>query len=221
MTKDEILKKLQLSIEEMDSDLATVAAKEAVAGGLDPFEAITAGLSRGMETISNLFDEGEAFIPELLLASDAFDAAVAIITESLNEEEKKKTVLGKVLMATVEGDIHDIGKNIVKTMLSASGFQVFDLGRDVPTEEVIKKAIEYDVDIIAGSALMTTTMPSQRNIINGLKEVGMRHRFKCMFGGAPVSQNWVEKIGADAYGETAADAISIAKNFMAVKGGQN
>jgi len=221
MTKEAIFKKLQISIEEMDSDLAAEAAKEAVASGLDPLEAITSGLSQGMQTISDLFDEGEAFIPELLLASDAFDAAIAILTESLGEEEKSKTSLGKVLMATVEGDIHDIGKNIVKTMLSASGFQVIDLGRDVPTEEVIKKAIEYDVDIIAGSALMTTTMPSQKEIIKGLEEAGVRDRFKCMFGGAPVSQEWVDKIGADAFGETAADAISIAKSLMAAKGGLN
>lgn len=215
MSQVEILGKLKTAIEEMDSDLAEAAAKEAIAAGVDPLVAINDGLAAGMQTMSDLFDEGEAFVPQLVVAAEAFDAAVAILKEAIPEDQKGKTSKGKVLLYTVHGDIHDIGKNIVKTMLSASGFEVFDLGRDVPTEEVVSKAKEYNVDIIAGAALMTTTMPGQRDVVAILKEEGIRDKFKCMFGGAPVSAEWVTKIGGDAYAETASEAVNKAKALVA------
>ncbi len=215
MSQSEIFKKLQMAVEEMEVEMAEEAAKEAVAAGIDPLVAITNGLAVGMQTMSDLFDEGEAFVPQLVVAGEAFEAAVAILKEAIPEDQKHMATKGKILLHTVHGDIHDIGKNIVKTMLSASGFEVFDLGRDVAVLEVIKKAQEYNVDIIAGAALMTTTMPAQRDIIDLLKEEGLRDKFKCMFGGAPVSAEWVEKIGADAYAETASEAIDKAKALMA------
>ena len=214
MSKEGILSKLQESIENLDRDMAEVAAKEAKAAGLDVMDAIQNGLGSGMNTISDLFDEGEMFVPQILLAAEAFESAIAILTADMLDEERSRTKLGKVIVHTVQGDIHDVGKNIVKTMLAASGFEVIDLGRDVPVDEVIKKAIELNVDIISGSALMTTTMPAQRDIVNALVEEGARDKIKCMFGGAPVSQEWVDKIGADAYGENAAEAISKAKELM-------
>lgn len=209
-----ILNKLKESIEQLDKGLAEEAAKEAVAAGLDVMDAIQNGLGRGMNTISDLFDEGEMFVPQILVAAEAFESAVEILTANMGEEEKNKTKLGKVIVHTVQGDIHDVGKNIVKTMLAASGFEVIDLGRDVPVDVVVQKAIENQVDIITGSALMTTTMPSQRDIIRTLEEEGYRGKVKCMFGGAPVSQEWVDKIGADAYGENAAEAITKAKELV-------
>ncbi|MSV25168.1 dimethylamine corrinoid protein 3 [Selenomonas sp. WCA-380-WT-3B 3/] len=214
-TKEEVLAKLKTCIEELDEDLGTEAAKEAVELGLDPIEAISKGLGAGMQTQSDLFDEGEVFVPQLVVAADIFENAVGIITADLSEEAKSATSMGKVLICTVESDIHDIGKNIVKTMLSASGFEVIDLGRDVSSAEVVAKAEELKVDIIAGAALMTTTMPAQRDIINLLKEDGVRDQYKCMFGGAPVSPEWVKSIGADAYAENAAEAIDQAKRLMA------
>lgn len=217
MGQEEILAKLKLSIEELDSDMAEEAAREAVAAGVDPLLAITGGLSAGMQTMSDLFDEGEMFVPQLVVAGEAFEAAVAILKAAIPEKDRGGVSLGKVLIHTVNGDIHDIGKNIVKTMLSASGFEVFDMGRDVPVEDVIAKAIELNVDIIAGAALMTTTMPSQRDIVAQLKEDGIRDQFKCMFGGAPVSPEWVAKIGGDAYAETASEAVEKAKALMAEK----
>ncbi|HWQ72119.1 MAG TPA: corrinoid protein [Desulfitobacteriaceae bacterium] len=217
MSQQDILEKLKKSVEEMEPELAEEAAKEAVAAQIDPVVAINEGLAKGMQTISDLFDEGEAFVPQLLVAAEAFETAVAILTSSMSAEEKKKVSQGKVLIHTVQGDIHDIGKNIVKTMLSASGFEVYDLGRDVPVEEVVKKAKEYQVDIIAGSALMTTTMPAQRDIVKLLVEEGIRDQFIVMFGGAPVSREWVEKIGADGYAETASDAVTVAKAAIAKK----
>jgi trimethylamine corrinoid protein len=219
MDQKEILAELRKSIEEMDTELAEKSAKEAVNAGIDPLIAISDGLSKGMETMSDLFDEGEVFVPQLLIASEAFENAVSILTSTMSEEMKNSVSQGKILVHTVQGDIHDIGKNIVKTMLSASGFEVIDMGRDVPVEEVIEKAKECKVDIIAGSALMTTTMPSQRDIISLLKEEGIRDQFICMFGGAPVSEEWVEKIGADGYSESASGAVKIAKELMSKKRG--
>lgn len=217
MDHNEILEKLKKSIAETDSDLAGEAAGEAVAAGIDPLVAVNEGLSKGMKVIGDLFDEGEVFVPQLLLAAEAFETAMGILFGDMSEETKNKASQGKVLIHTVQGDIHDIGKNIVKTMLTAAGFEVIDLGRDVAVEEVVRQAVEHKVDIIAGSALMTTTMPAQRDIITVLKEEGIRDQFKCMFGGAPVSQEWVEKIGADAYADTASGAVEQAIALMAEK----
>lgn len=215
MSKEEILEKLKVSIEELDPDLAETAAQEAKEEGINAIEAINEGLAKGMDTVSEQFDEGEVFVPDLLIAAEAFETAVEILTGDLSEEEKASSSLGKVLLHTVEGDIHDIGKNIVKTMLTAGGFEVIDLGRDVAVDEVVKQAIANNVDVIAGSALMTTTMPAQRDIIRVLKEEGVREQFKCIFGGAPVSQEWVDSIGADGYAESASESINLIKKLLA------
>lgn len=214
MSKETTLNKLKEAIEQLDLEMAEEGATEAVVAGIPVMEAIQNGLGLGMNTISELFDEGELFVPQILLAAEAFEAAIAILTAGMSESERSSTKLGKVIVHTVQGDIHDVGKNIVKTMLTSSGFEVIDLGRDVSVDEVVRKAIELKVDIITGSALMTTTMPAQRDILKALEEEGMRDKIKCMFGGAPVSQEWVDKIGADAYGENAAEAISKAKELM-------
>ena len=209
------MEKLKVSIEELDPDLAETAAQEAKEEGINAIEAINEGLAKGMDTVSEQFDEGEVFVPDLLIAAEAFETAVEILTGDLSEEEKASSSLGKVLLHTVEGDIHDIGKNIVKTMLTAGGFEVIDLGRDVAVDEVVKQAIANNVDVIASSALMTTTMPAQRDIIRVLKEEGVRDQFKCIFGGAPVSQEWVDSIGADGYAESASESINLIKKLLA------
>lgn len=217
MRPEKILKKLKKSVEEMEVLLAEKAAKEAVAAGTDPIVAINEGLAKGMKTVSDLFDEGEAFVPHLLVAAEAFETGVAVLTDSMSQEEKSRTAQGKVLIFTVQGDIHDIGKNIVKTMLLANGFQVIDLGRDVSTNEAVSKAKEYSADIIVAAALMRTTMPAQREIIKALEEAGIREQFKCLFGGSPVSAEWVKKIGGDAYAATASEAVEKAKELMLEK----
>ncbi len=219
MSKESIFEKLKESIVEMDEDLAVEAANEAVAEGLDPTECIAGGLSAGMQVMSDLFDDGEAFVPELLMAAEAFEAAVGVMTSGLSDEEKSQSKEGVVLIHTVEGDIHDIGKNIVKTMLVANNFEVHDMGRDVPVEDVIETAKKIKADIICGSALMTTTMPAQRQEIDTLIEEDIREQFICMYGGAPVSAEWCEKIGADAYTETATDCVVVAKKLMMAKKG--
>lgn len=217
MSKEEVMEKLKEAITEMDEDLAEEAANAALEAGMDPLACISEGLSAGMQVMSDLFDEGEAFVPELLMASEAFEKAVGILTSSLSEEEKDSASNGTVVIHTVQGDIHDIGKNIVKTMFSANNFVVHDLGRDVPVEKVVETAKEVKADFIIGSALMTTTMPAQRDIINLLKEEGIRDDFIVMYGGAPVSREWCETIGADGYSDTATEAVELAKELLAKK----
>lgn len=217
MTREEVMAKLKESVVEMDADLAEEAAKAALEAGVEPLEAISEGLSAGMQVMSDMFDEGEAFVPQLLVAAEAFETAVNILTGGLSEEEKAASKSGKVLIHTVQGDVHDIGKNIVKTMFEANNFQVYDLGRDVAVEEVVEKAKEYDVDIIAGSALMTTTMPAQKDILRLLEEEGIRDDYIVMYGGAPVFPEWCTDIGADGYADTAAGAVDVAKDLLAKK----
>ncbi len=219
MEKAEINAKLKEAIVELDNDLAEKAAREAVSAGLEPMEAIEEGLSAGIQVVSDLFEDGKIFIPELMMAAEAFEKAVEILTASMTKEDLAGASNGTILLHTVEGDVHDIGKNIVRTFLNASNFTVHDLGRDVPVETVVEKAQELNVDIIAGSALMSTTMPRQRDIINLLKELGIRDRFIVLFGGAPVTKQWCDSIGADGYSDVATDAPVVAKAAMAKKRG--
>jgi len=209
----EILDKLCKAVAELNVSAATTAAKEAKAAKIDASVAIEQGLARGMTILSDGFDNGDVFIPQLILAARAFDEAVGILTEGMSAEDRAKSSRGKILIHTVQGDIHSIGKNIVATMLSTSGFEVIDMGCDVPVDEVIAKAKAEKVDIIAGSALMTTTMPAMKDIVKGLEEQGIRKQFKCMFGGAPVVEEWVMEF-ADGYADTATGAIKVALNLL-------
>ncbi len=214
MSREEILAKLANGVSELEPDIAAEAAHEALAAGITPIEAIQEGLSKGMNIISELFDEGEMFVPQIIIAAEAFQGAVEILVEGLSAEDKGAMSRGKVICHTVQGDIHDVGKNIVKTMFRANGFEVIDMGRDVPVDDIVAMAQKENVDIVTGSALMTTTMPAQRDIVNGLIEVGIRDQVKTMFGGAPVSQEWVDRIGADGYADNAADAVKVAIELM-------
>lgn len=217
MRPDQILRNLQRSVEEMEVALAETAAQEAIAAGTDPVLAINDGLALGMKTVSDLFDEGEAFVPHLLVAAEAFETGASILAGSMEKEAIKLQARGKVLIFTVKGDIHDIGKNIVKTMLQANGFQVVDLGRDVSAQEAVAQAVVQNVDIIVAAALMRTTMPEQRELVIALQESGVREQFQCLFGGAPVSKEWVVEIGGDAYADSASEAVEIAKRIMLEK----
>ena len=214
MSNEIILNKLKESIAEMDRDMAVEAANEAIAAGMDPLVCIDKGLSAGMQIMSDLFDDGEAFVPELVESSEAFNAAVAVLTESMSDEDKKAASAGIAVVYTVQGDIHDIGKNIVRTLFEANNFEIYDLGRDVAAELVLEKAEEVGAQVILGSALMTTTMPSQRGLIELLKSEGVREKYFVMFGGAPVTNEWVVEIGGDAYTETATEAVTVAKEYL-------
>jgi dimethylamine corrinoid protein len=166
---------------------------------------ITEGFVPGITKVGDLFDRGELFLPELIMAAEAMKAGTAICQAEIPEAEVKTAK--KVVIGTVEGDIHDIGKSIVVSFLLANGFEVYDLGRDVPPDKFIEKATELKADVIGMSALLTTTMEGQKVIIAELKKSGLRDKVKTIVGGAPTSQGWANRIGADAYGENAVDAV--------------
>ncbi len=212
---DELFKQMAQSIIDGDADAATQLAEQAVQGGLDPLEAITKGFVVGVNFVGQQFAEGEAFLPELVMAGEAMKAAVKTLEPEMMKRGAEREVLGKVVLATVEGDIHEIGKSLVGTMLTAAGFEVFDLGVDASPHKIIAKALEVNADIIAMSALLTTTMVKQREVIDDLEKEGLRSRFKVMVGGAPITRDWVSRISADGYSEDAIGAVNIAKQLMA------
>jgi len=202
------------SIIDGDSDVSVALARQAIAAGLDPLEAITHGFVIGVNTVGEAFAKGDAFLPELVMAGEAMKAAVSTLEPEMQKRGMTRTMLGKVVLATVEGDIHEIGKSLVGTMLSASGFQVYDMGVDVPTAKIIAKAKEVDADIVGLSALLTTTMVKQREVIEEMDKQGLRRTMKVMVGGAPVTRDWVQKIEADGYSEDAIGAVAIAKQLV-------
>jgi len=211
---DELFKKMAQSIIDGDSDASTALAKEAIAIGIHPLEAITKGFVVGVNTVGDAFGRGEAFLPELVMSGEAMKAAVAILDPELRKLGTERRMLGRVVIATVEGDIHEIGKTLVATMLGASGFEVYDLGVDASSDKIIGKALEVNADIIAMSALLTTTMIRQREVIEELEKEGLRSRFKVMVGGAPITRDWVKTIGADGYSEDAVGAVAMAKQLL-------
>jgi len=214
----EILDRLRDAVRDGGEEDAIAAAKDAMAAGIEMNEAVENGLALGMGILSDRFDEGEAFVPELMIAGRAFESAVAVLMEGMSEEERAAASRGKVIIHTVQEDIHSVGKNLVGTMLGASGFEVIDLGVNVPVEDVVERAQKEKADIIAGSALMTTTMPAMKSIVSLLDELGIRDQFKCIFGGAPVTEEWAMEF-ADGYAETAPGAVKLAIKLMGEKKG--
>jgi trimethylamine corrinoid protein len=212
----QILDKLKKSIETLDAKLAEEASKEAVAAKI-PLNTSLEALTKGITVVSDAFDEGEMFIPHLILAGKAFEKSAEILTAGVSVEERAASSKGKVLAHTVQGDIHSIGKNICVILLKASGYEVYDAGVDVPVQDIVDKAEEMGADIILGSALMTTTMPAQRDIVNLLKEKGLRDKYFVLFGGAPTSQQWVEQIGADGWSDTGPGSVRVANEYMSQK----
>jgi len=207
-----VLAKLQRAVEEQDVSAAEKAAHEALAAGLDPFVAINEGLAPAMKTISDLFDEGELYVPQILFAAEAFQNAMAILVKGLSAEEISKTKIGKVIVHTVQGDIHDIGKNIVAVLLENYGFRVIDLGRDVKNEVVLEEARKASADIVGLSALMTTTMPQMKRVIELFASVG----FDCpvLVGGAATTRSFATQIGATGYGKDAQEAVAVALKVL-------
>jgi corrinoid protein of di/trimethylamine methyltransferase len=168
----------------------------------------------GVNQVGENFASGQAFLPELVMAGEAMKAAVATLEPEMQKRGTSRQVYGKVVLATVEGDIHEIGKTLVGTMLSASGFQVYDMGVDVPSAKIIEKVKEVDADLVGLSALLTTTMVKQREVIDELDRLGLRKKVKVMVGGAPVTRDWVQKIEADGYSEDAIGAVGLAKQLV-------
>ncbi|MCK5563199.1 corrinoid protein [Candidatus Bathyarchaeota archaeon] len=212
MTED-ILNRLKEAVINYDVDETVKVAQEVIETGFDPLKAIEEGLAAGLQVIGDKFGRGEIFLPMLMISAEATKKALAILEPAVAEGKSRKT-LGKVVIGTVEGDIHDIGKSIVAAMLTANGFEVHDIGCDVPTSKFIEKVKEVNPDIIGMSALLTTTMPKMTEVINALKKEGLREKVKVMVGGAPVSAAWAEQIGADTYGEDAMAAVDVVKKLL-------
>ena len=216
MQTEELYKAMFQSVIDGDSDVAASLARQAIDSGLDPLEAINEGFVPGVNQVGEQFSCGDMFLPELVMAGEAMKAAISVLEPEMAKRGTERKVFGKVVLATVQGDIHDIGKTLVGTMLAAYGFQVYDLGVDVPILKVVEKAREVNADIVALSALLTTTMVRQRDVIEALEDVGLRARVKVMVGGAPVTHEWVEQIGADGYSEDAVGAVNVAKKLLGV-----
>jgi corrinoid protein of di/trimethylamine methyltransferase len=211
---EELLKAMKQSIIDGESEIAADLAKQAIEAGMDPMEAITKGYIIGVNVVGDSFSCGDVFLPELVMAGEAMKAAIAVLEPELKKKGTSRDILGKVVLATVEGDIHEIGKSLVGTMLTAAGFDVYDLGVNVPAAQIITKAEEVEADIVGLSALLTTTMVKQKEVIEAMDRKGLRQRTKVMIGGAPVTSDWVKKIGADGYSEDAIGAVNTAKLLM-------
>jgi corrinoid protein of di/trimethylamine methyltransferase len=190
--------------------LAQLAIKENV----EPLDAINNGYVVGINDVGDKFSKGQCFLPELVMAGEAMKAALSVLEPEMAKRGTEREVLGNVVLATIKGDIHDIGKTLVGIMLSSNGFRVYDMGVDVPIETLIQKIEEVGADIVAVSALLTTTMINQRTLIEQLNERGLRDKVIVMVGGAPVTRDWANEIGADGYSEDAIGSVLVAKQLL-------
>lgn len=195
-----------------NKDKAVEVAKRGLAAGLDPLDLIRSGFVPGITEVGERFGDGRMFLPELIMAAAAMQAATQVINATLPEGTGEKK--GRLIIGTVKGDMHDIGKTIVVSLFKANGFEVKDLGRDVATATFIQEALAFKADIIGTSTLLTTTMEGQRALEDELRKAGLKGRFKTIVGGAPVTQRWADKIGADAYAQNAPDGVQKAKQLL-------
>lgn len=210
---EELYKKLMQTVIDGEPEDAEQVAKEALEADLDPLKCINQGLMPGIQKVGELFSSGEYFLPELIIGADAMKAALDVLEPALMGGQERE-VVGRVVLGTVEGDLHEIGKTLVGTMLTANGFQVFDIGVDQSAEAFVQAAKENKADIVGASALLTTTMLQQKKLIEALENAGIRDNVKVMIGGAPVTDRYAEEIGADGYAEDAISSVDIAYRLM-------
>ncbi|MGE5459334.1 MAG: corrinoid protein [Solirubrobacterales bacterium] len=214
MQREDLFEAMGRSIIEGEAETAAGLAQEAIANGVDPLEAIDRGYVPGIDHVGREFAVENMFLPELVLAGEAMKAAIAVLEPEMQRTGAEREIHGTVVLAAAHGDIHDIGKSLVGTMLSASGFRVFDLGVDVPVEAVVDKVREVNANLVGVSALLTTTMTGQREVVEALAAAGLREQVKVMVGGAPCTPEWAAEIGADGFGEDAARAVSLARELV-------
>ncbi|MBA2863577.1 corrinoid protein [Methanococcus maripaludis] len=200
MTKEKMLKEIAENLVEMEPENVVKLCNEALNLGILPEEIIDNGLIAGMDEVGKLYEEEEYFVPEVLICADALYAGLDVVKPHITTEDATKPI--KVVIGVVQGDTHDIGKNLVKIMMGASGIEVYDLGRDVPLELFVEKAEEIGADFIGMSTLMTTTMDGMEKVIKMLEEKGLRDKYKVFIGGGPISQSFADRIGADIYIQT-------------------
>ncbi len=217
MDPKEILENLSMAIMEGDEDKAKEYAHEALRSKMDPLKTVEQGLSKGMIVLGARFEKGEIFLPDLLIAADAFNLAIEILKPAMEAQKKQVAKAGTVLMGTVHGDVHGIGKNIVAIVLEANGFEVVDIGIDNPSLKFVEEAEKVKADVIGLSSLMTTTMPAQKEVIDILKEMNLRKKYFVVIGGGPVTQEWADQIGADGYAGSAFQAVEMVKKLLSQK----
>lgn len=208
-----MLDKLFEAVVEGEPDEAEALAKEALDKGLDPLQCISEGLTKGIQKVGELFTSGDYFLPELIIGADAMKKALEVLEPALIGDQVRE-IAGTVVLGTVEGDLHEIGKTLVGTMLTANGFKVIDIGVDKTASEFIDAIKESGADIVGASALLTTTMLQQKKLVDALEDAGLRDKVKVMIGGAPVTDKFCEEIGADGYAEDAISAIDIAYRLI-------
>ncbi len=209
----ELLKKLAQAVIDGEPEDAEELAQQALDQGLDPLTCINEGLSKGIDRVGELFASGEYYLPDLIIGGEAMTNALAILEPALAGDQGRE-IAGQVVLGTVEGDLHEIGKTLVGTLLTANGFKVIDIGIDKPASEFVAAVKETGATLIGASALLTTTIPEQGKIIEALEKAGLRDKVKVMIGGAPVTQAWADKIGADGYAEDAIGAVAVAKKLV-------
>lgn len=211
---DELLERMEKAIVEGNKEEAEQLARESIEKKIDLNEVIEKGYTPGIQKVGNLWEKGEYFLPELIMSAESMKAAMSVLQPEMEKAQIAIKSQGKVVIGTVEGDIHDIGKNLVSSMLSANGFDVIDLGADVKLEKFIEKAETENADFICLSALLTTTMLGQKKVIEILNEKNLSDRFMVLVGGAPVNKQWADDIGADGYAENAMTVVKAAKKLM-------
>jgi len=214
MTSEEVKKALYENILSGDFDLTEEIANRAISENIDPLEAINTALIPAIELVGEKFGKKEYFLPDLMRSANAMKYALVLFEKEIKASGRERKSSGKVVIGTVKGDIHEIGKSIVASLLTAKGFEVFDLGVDVDSEAFIKKVTEEKADILAMSALLPITMPYQAKVIEDLKAKGLRAGVKVMVGGSPVTQEHADRIGADGYADNAVSAVRLAERLM-------
>jgi corrinoid protein of di/trimethylamine methyltransferase len=210
----EILTGITSSLVECKPDLTACLTQEALEAGLAPLAIINQGLVPGMTIVGEKFQAGDYFLPQMVIAANAMQHAMDLLEPELRARQQAIEAPGTMVIGTVKGDIHEIGKSLVATMMSASGFRVYDLGVDVSPAEFVDKVRQTEANLLGLSALLTTTMTVQREVIQAIEEAGIRHQVKVMVGGAPVTQEWAESIGADGYADDVVGAVELAKRLM-------
>jgi corrinoid protein of di/trimethylamine methyltransferase len=209
----EMLDRLAQTVIDGEPEDAAAAAREALDQGLDPLVCINEGLTPGMQRVGELFESGAYYLPDLIIGGEAMKEALAVLEPALVAGTQRQ-VLGHVILGTVEGDLHEIGKTLVGTLLTANGFKVTDIGIDKSPQDFVRAVRENQANLVGASALLTTTMPQQQRLVEALQEAGLRGQVKVMVGGAPVTPAWAEKVGADGYAEDAIDAVALAKRLV-------
>ena len=208
---------MRQSIVDGAADTASSLAQQAVASGVAPLDAINNGYVPGMQDVGEQFAKGQMFLPDMMASAEAMRAAMAVLDPELKKMGAERPPEGVIVLGTTKGDIHEIGKTLVGTLLAAHGFRVHDLGVDVPGEKFAAKARELHADIVGVSALLTTTMRNQRGVVEALEKAGLRSQVKIVVGGAPVTRSWADEIGADGYAKDAMSAVDLARELMGRK----